>query len=89
MQTGFGIVGTGMIAHFHAKAIQAMPGGCVAGCFNQNADKANAFAVEYGCKAYSTLSMICPIRQPIPLEATDGNSVMIRASEVGLTPAIA
>ena len=55
MNTGFGIVGTGMIAHFHAKAIQAMPGGCVAGCFNQNADKANAFAAEYGCKAYATL----------------------------------
>ena len=55
MNTGFGIVGTGMIAHFHAKAIQAMPGGQVAGCFNQNADKANAFAEEYGCKAYSNL----------------------------------
>ena len=55
MKLGFGIVGTGMIAHFHAKAIQAMPGGRIAGCFNQNADKANAFAVEYDCKAYSTL----------------------------------
>lgn len=55
MSTGFGIVGTGMIAHFHAKAIQAMPDGRVVGCFNQNADKANAFAREYGCQAYSTL----------------------------------
>ena len=55
MNAGFGIVGTGMIAHFHAKAIQAMPGGRVAGCFNQNADKAVAFAKEYGCRAYSTL----------------------------------
>jgi len=55
MSTRFGIVGTGMIAHFHAKAIQAMPGGQVVACFNQNVDKANAFAAEYGCKAYSTL----------------------------------
>jgi UDP-N-acetyl-2-amino-2-deoxyglucuronate dehydrogenase len=55
MSTGFGIVGTGMIAHFHAKAIQAMPGGQVVACFNQNVDKAKAFAAEYGCKAYSTL----------------------------------
>ena len=55
MNTGFGIVGTGMIAHFHAKAIQAMAGGRVVACFNQNVEKANAFATEYGCTAYSTL----------------------------------
>ncbi|HQX49361.1 MAG TPA: Gfo/Idh/MocA family oxidoreductase [Planctomycetaceae bacterium] len=55
MNAGFGIVGTGMIAHFHAKAIQAMNGGLVVGCFNQNVEKANAFAADYGCNAYSTL----------------------------------
>ncbi|MDA1232308.1 MAG: Gfo/Idh/MocA family oxidoreductase, partial [Planctomycetota bacterium] len=55
MNTGFGIVGTGMIAHFHATAIQAMAGGRVGACFNQNVEKAKAFAAEYGCKAYSTL----------------------------------
>ncbi len=55
MSLGFGIVGTGMIAHFHAKAIQAMAGGRVVACFNQNDEKAKAFAQEYGCKAYSTL----------------------------------
>lgn len=53
---GFGIIGTGMIAHFHAKAIQAMPGGRVVACFNQNAEKGRAFAAEYGCRAYATLS---------------------------------
>ena len=58
MSTGFGIVGTGMIAHFHAKAIQAMKGGRVVACFNQNVDKANTFAAEYGCKAYSTLDAL-------------------------------
>ena len=55
MNLGFGIVGTGMIAHFHAKAIQAMPGGRVVGCFNQNTEKATAFGAEYACRAYSTL----------------------------------
>ncbi len=55
MSMGFGIVGTGMIAHFHAKAIQAMTNGRVVGCFNQNVEKAKAFAAEYDCKAYSTL----------------------------------
>lgn len=55
MTTGFGIVGTGMIAHFHAKAIQALTGGRVVACFNQNLAKATAFAAEYNCRACSTL----------------------------------
>ncbi|MCA8997829.1 MAG: Gfo/Idh/MocA family oxidoreductase [Planctomycetaceae bacterium] len=55
MSMGFGIVGTGMIAHFHAKAIQAIPGATVVGCFNHTPEKAQAFADEYGCTAYSSL----------------------------------
>ncbi|MFN8705498.1 MAG: Gfo/Idh/MocA family protein [Planctomyces sp.] len=55
MTVGFGIIGTGMISHFHAKAIQAIPGARVVGCFNQSAEKANAFASEYNCTAYSSL----------------------------------
>lgn len=55
MTVGFGIVGTGMISHFHAKAIQAISGARVAGCFNHSPEKAQAFAAEYGCAAYSSL----------------------------------
>jgi predicted dehydrogenase len=44
-----------MIAHFHAKAIQAIPGARVVGCFNQTLPKAEAFAREYGCRAYAQL----------------------------------
>ncbi|MEZ5940817.1 MAG: Gfo/Idh/MocA family oxidoreductase [Planctomycetaceae bacterium] len=55
MSTGFGIVGCGMIAHFHAKAIQAIPGAKVVGCFNQNFAKAETFAGEYGCTPYDSL----------------------------------
>jgi UDP-N-acetyl-2-amino-2-deoxyglucuronate dehydrogenase len=55
MTTGFGIVGTGMISHFHAKAIQAIPSARVVGCFNHSKEKAEAFAAEYGCTAYSSL----------------------------------
>ncbi len=58
MAMGFGIVGTGMIAHFHAQAIQAMNDGKVVACFNQNVEKANAFATEYGCRAYATLDQL-------------------------------
>lgn len=55
MTMGFGIIGTGMIAHFHAKAIQAMPGGRVVACFNQSPEKARQFAAEYGCRACTSL----------------------------------
>jgi predicted dehydrogenase len=58
MTSGFGIIGTGMIAHFHAKAIQAMPGGRVVACFNQNPEKAQKFAEEYGCRACDTLDAL-------------------------------
>jgi UDP-N-acetyl-2-amino-2-deoxyglucuronate dehydrogenase len=58
MAAGFGIIGTGMIAHFHAKAIQAMKGGRVVGCFNQNIAKAVSFAREYDCRAYQSLDAL-------------------------------
>lgn len=54
MTTGFGIIGTGMIAHFHAKAVQAIEGAAVVGCFNDIAERAGEFANEYGCRAYTS-----------------------------------
>ncbi|AMV20069.1 Gfo/Idh/MocA family protein [Planctomyces sp. SH-PL14] len=55
MTYGFGIIGTGMIAHFHAKAIEAIPNAKLVGCFNQTAARAEKFAEETGCKAYTSL----------------------------------
>ncbi len=51
----FGIVGTGMIAHFHAKAIEAIEDSSLHSCFNKNPEKANEFAAKYGCKSYATM----------------------------------
>jgi predicted dehydrogenase len=46
---GFGVVGLGMIAEFHAKAIQAMDGGhLVAGFSRSGGDKAAAFSKSFG-----------------------------------------
>lgn len=53
MAHGFGIIGTGMIAHFHAKAIAAIPGAKLVGCYNHVESRAQAFAVEYGCRVFS------------------------------------
>ena len=55
MATGFGIVGTGMISHFHAQAIAEIEGASVVACFDTVAERASGFATEYGCKAYTDL----------------------------------
>ena len=54
MQT-FGIIGGGMIANFHAQAIQAMHGGQLGGIYARKAEKAIALAAKYNCKAYTQL----------------------------------
>lgn len=51
----FGIIGTGMIAGFHAKAIQAMDGGELHGVCGSSEEKAVKFAADYGVKAYASL----------------------------------
>ena len=54
MSLGVGIVGCGMIANFHAKAIADAGNAHLVGCFNRSTDKANAFASEHGGKVYET-----------------------------------
>ncbi len=48
MAIGFGIVGCGMIAKFHARAIADIKGAKLVGCFNRTIDKAKALAAEFG-----------------------------------------
>ncbi|MCH2177162.1 MAG: Gfo/Idh/MocA family oxidoreductase, partial [Lentisphaeria bacterium] len=52
---GIGIIGCGMIANFHAKAIAAMEGATVVACFERNPERGQQFAEEYDCKAYADL----------------------------------
>jgi len=53
MNYGFGIVGTGMIAGFHARAIKAMRGGELTACYSRSQEKADNFGKKYNCKGYS------------------------------------
>jgi predicted dehydrogenase len=56
MTKQFGIIGCGMIANFHAKAIQAA-GGTLAACFDTRAEAADKLADQYqGCKPYHDLA---------------------------------
>lgn len=54
----FGIVGTGMIADFHAKAVASLEGVELAGVFSRNSEKALDFASRHGTKAVSSLEAL-------------------------------
>ena len=55
MAIGFGIIGCGMIAKFHARAIRDIKGAKLLGCFNRTIDKAQALANEFGGEATDDL----------------------------------
>ncbi|MEM7456755.1 MAG: Gfo/Idh/MocA family oxidoreductase [Planctomycetota bacterium] len=55
MALGFGIVGCGMIANFHARAISEIRGTRLVACFDTFASSAERFAEAEGITAYSNL----------------------------------
>ncbi len=55
MATGFGIVGCGMIANFHAKAIENIRNAKLVGCFDMIPQAVDRYASEQGCAGYHNL----------------------------------
>ena len=55
MAYGFGIVGCGMIANFHAKAIGDIKGANVVACFDNFPKSAQRFAKANGCTPYESM----------------------------------
>ena len=51
----FGIIGSGMIARFHAEAIKAMPNVSLKGIAGRSIDKTKALAEEFNCRAYDSV----------------------------------
>ncbi|MDP4645122.1 MAG: Gfo/Idh/MocA family oxidoreductase [Opitutales bacterium] len=51
----FGIIGSGMIGGFHAKAIAAMNGGELGGVADKVFERSQAFAEKYATKAYKSV----------------------------------
>jgi predicted dehydrogenase len=50
MPTGFAILGTGMIANFHARGIADCPGAKLIACHSRNPTKSQAFAEQHQCR---------------------------------------
>jgi UDP-N-acetyl-2-amino-2-deoxyglucuronate dehydrogenase len=55
MPTGFGIIGCGMIAHFHARAIADIRGAKLVACYDRIPAAADKLAEATGCTAYHDL----------------------------------
>jgi predicted dehydrogenase len=49
----FGIIGAGLIADFHARAIQSLPNARLIGICGTNAGKCRIISEKYGCQAFS------------------------------------
>lgn len=78
----FAIIGTGMIASFHAKAIQDIEGSQLIGVYNKNIEKAQSFAEQHSTTAYDSLDEL--------LARTDLDLVTIATpSGAHLDPALA
>lgn len=58
MALGFGIIGCGMIANFHVRAVDDMRGAKVVGCFDMYPAAADALAERSGCRAYHELDQL-------------------------------
>lgn len=50
-----GVIGVGMIAAFHARAIAAMPNARLVAAYGRRREAAEAFAAEYACAAFTDL----------------------------------
>ena len=55
---GFGIVGCGMIAGFHARAIAELARGRLVACQSRSPASTARFAAEWGCRAYDDLAAL-------------------------------
>jgi len=58
MTVGFGIIGCGMIAKFHARAIADLADAKLVACYNRTAPKAEALAAEFGGDVYTDLEQM-------------------------------
>lgn len=80
---GFAIVGTGMIAGFHARAIAQTPGAHLVGLVSRTPERAGAFAKEHG------ISIVAPTVEEIVRHPEVEAIVITTPSGAHLDPALA
>lgn len=58
MTIRFGIIGCGMIAGFHARALGDLADAQLAGCASRSPESATRFGEEHGCQAYQSIEQM-------------------------------
>ncbi|MEZ6092102.1 MAG: Gfo/Idh/MocA family oxidoreductase [Pirellulaceae bacterium] len=58
MTIGFGIIGCGMIANFHAKALADADGAKLVACYARDLEKAKAFGEQHGIACYDSIDAL-------------------------------
>lgn len=82
MAFGFGIIGCGMIANFHAKAIAEIRGAKLVACYNRTPDRAQQLSEKFGCEVEESIESL--------LARPDINAITIcTASGAHMEPAVA
>ncbi|MEN6387039.1 MAG: Gfo/Idh/MocA family oxidoreductase [Phycisphaerales bacterium] len=86
-QIGFGVVGAGLIAPFHLKAIRDANGGFTVGIFDLDKVKAEKISNEYNIKAFSSLEqMLADKNISVVCVATPNHlhhDIVIKAAQAG------
>ena len=57
-EIGFSIIGTGMIAEFHANAIRAVPGARLVGAYGSTPKQSEAFCQKHGIRPFHSLESL-------------------------------
>ena len=87
MAIGFGIIGCGMIAGFHARAIADTPGARLVACYDRVGESADRLAASTGCKAYHDLDAMLadPAVQVVTIGTPSGAHLepAVAAAEAG------
>jgi len=82
----FGIIGAGLIADFHARAIQSLPNARLVGICGTNLQKVKSLSEKYGCMAYSDCAALLGSEIDIVTIATPSGAHMepaIKAAQNG------
>ncbi len=56
MSYKFGIVGLGLIADFHGRALEDIPGAVIHSCMDFSKERVDTFSSKFGCRGYTDLS---------------------------------
>ncbi|MBN1818927.1 MAG: Gfo/Idh/MocA family oxidoreductase [Sedimentisphaerales bacterium] len=82
----FGIVGAGLIADFHARAIQDLPNAALVGVYDMQLDRARQLAANYSAGSYETIESLLPDVEIITIATPSGAHLApaIAAAQAGV-----